>query len=194
MTRKYQYASLPTAVQGRIMNAKGLWVLHPEDDNPEPRIWVRDSQNKINLPHLDKAHRIFDLLCASRPSSSISLSRQSIINLWSNGIPNEPLIELLEHGLKEEVQPLMDWHRPNAMVHLWHAINHSGHVSGARSQRLAAGFGRVLGLQANDWGHEDVGMAEANRGQVEETRDVVQSGRNEYSGGMFVPFGCGVGS
>ena len=43
---------MPTAVQGRVAGAKGMFLLHPYDKHPEPRVWIRDSQNKIKLPKL----------------------------------------------------------------------------------------------------------------------------------------------
>ncbi|TFY58923.1 hypothetical protein EVG20_g7977, partial [Dentipellis fragilis] len=62
-----QLPTRPTAVQGRIAGAKGVWLLHPTDrlSTEPPRIWIRDSQNKIKLPALDaldRAHLIFDLV------------------------------------------------------------------------------------------------------------------------------------
>lgn len=153
--KKFNYDALPTGVQGRIAGAKGMWIRHPNDDSPDPKIWIRDSQNKIKLSELGKAHRIFDLLSVSKPSSSIALSQQSILNLSFNGIPDDVLVKLLEQGIVDEVMPLLDWKRPNAMTALWDAINKSGGVSGSRTQRIAAGASRALGLQRQDWGHDE---------------------------------------
>ncbi|EDR15354.1 uncharacterized protein LACBIDRAFT_301565 [Laccaria bicolor S238N-H82] len=177
--KKFNYDSLPTGIQGRIAGAKGMWIRHPTDDSLEPKIWIRDSQNKIKLSELDKAHRIFDLLSVSKPSSSIALSQQSILNLSFNGIPDDVLVKLLEQGIVDEVMPLLDWKRPNAMTVLWDAINKSAGVSGSRTQRVAAGASRALGFQRQDWGHDDV-VAD----QDAETQDIsgtTYTGRNEYS-------------
>jgi RNA-dependent RNA polymerase len=63
--RVMRYPARPTAVQGRIAGAKGMWVLHPDPGHQvadgQPRIWICDSQNKnkINLGPLgeiDAAH------------------------------------------------------------------------------------------------------------------------------------------
>ncbi|TFK17046.1 hypothetical protein FA15DRAFT_578600, partial [Coprinopsis marcescibilis] len=51
ITKQMAYEYLPTAVQGRIDGAKGLWVRHPTDEDLDtPRIWIRASQNKIKNP------------------------------------------------------------------------------------------------------------------------------------------------
>lgn len=180
ITKRFSYPSRPCAVQGRIAGAKGMWILHPTDhDHMEPpRIWIRESQNKIDLPRpLDKPHRILDLLCASKPNGPTTLSTQSIINLSHNGVPDEVFISLMEQGLREEFRALTDWKKPNAMVDLWNAVERVGHVSGARTQRLARGASRVLGLQGRDWGHED----EPVDPEID-NEPAVYSGRNDYSG------------
>lgn len=123
-----------TAVQGRLLagRAYGLsiqWLIHPTDNDPEPKIWIRASQAKIvyNSP-LDRAHRIFDLLAVSQPSSKVNLSRQSIVNLSYNGVPDTILVNLMVDGLTEEVEPLMKWDGPQAMVALWNTISKLGNV------------------------------------------------------------------
>ena len=58
-------SEMPTAVQGRIAGAKGLWVLDPDDMERAPRIWIADSQVKIKYSDEDLAtpdRRVFDLL------------------------------------------------------------------------------------------------------------------------------------
>ncbi|TFK42152.1 RNA dependent RNA polymerase-domain-containing protein [Crucibulum laeve] len=183
ITRHMGLQYLPAALQGRIAGAKGMFMLHPSDDEAEPCIWIRDSQNKINLPHLrDKSHRIFDLLSISRSSSTVSLSQQSILNLSFNGVPDEVLISLMEQGLVDDIAPLLDWDRSNAMVFLWDALNKSGNVSGSRAQRFASGVSRVLGLQRREWGHQDVRMEKASAEYVDEPPVATNTGRNEHSG------------
>lgn len=187
ITKRFTYQSMPTAIQGRVMNAKGLWVLHPYDDYDEPRIWVRDSQNKIKLSYLDRTHRILDLLAPSLYSSSAPLTEQSILNLDFNGIPHTLLTNLLERGLRSEVEPLMEWDQPNAMIHLWNAINQLGRVTSARGQRLAASLGRALGLAARDWGREAVELVNANNpGAIEDVWSTSAPTRDEHSGGETV--------
>ncbi|KAJ7760095.1 RNA dependent RNA polymerase-domain-containing protein [Mycena maculata] len=153
ITKQVPYNSLPTAVQGRIGGAKGLWVLHPTDTDAAPKIWIRDSQLKIKLEGDHRVHRIFDLLRASHPAQTearYQLSEQSILCLSSNGIPDDVFVELLQKGLEEIVKPLLAWDGQRAMVALWRSINNSGNVSGSRTQRIAGSRSRVLGFRDRD--------------------------------------------
>lgn len=188
IVRSFNYASLPAGVQGRIDGSKGFWILHPTDDSDVPKIWIRDSQNKIKNSGFDRAHRIFDLLGPSRPSSSIALSAQSIVNLFSNGIPDSVLIHLMEQGLMDEISPLLEWNKPHAMIFLWDAVNKCGNVSGSRTQRLSTSLNRALGLKGRDWGRDSDREREDSDedSKTDETPFSTFTGRNKYSGGSCV--------
>ncbi|KAJ6617422.1 RNA dependent RNA polymerase-domain-containing protein [Mycena sp. CBHHK59/15] len=167
------------AYQGRIAGSKGLWIIHPTDESPEPCIWIRDSQRKIKLHTFGRAHRIFDLLAISRPSSSVNLSTQPILILANNGVPTKVFCTLQEQGLKDLIRPLMDWRRPNATAYLWDAINNVGSVTRSRLQRLAAGSSRALGLEKRGFESADAGEdpdVDSELGELRET------GRNAYNG------------
>jgi RNA dependent RNA polymerase len=184
--RKLNLASRPTAVQGRIKGAKGLFIIEPNDNDEEPKIWIRKSQDKMtyNYP-LDRAHCILDLITVSRHSAPIALSRQSIVILSHNGIPEDLLIDLLIKGLMDEVKPLMDWNSPQAMIALWHAINRIGGVTGSRTQRQVAGRSLAMGLQGREWGHVDVGMEDQDAVSLDAAKEATTSaysGRNDASG------------
>lgn len=191
IVRLFNYDSLPAGVQGRIDGSKGFWILHPTDDSDVPKIWIRDSQNKIKNSGFDRAHLIFDLLSPSRPHSSVALSAQSIVNLFSNGIPDSVLIHLMEQGLLDEISPLLEWNKPHAMVFLWDAVNKCGNVSGTRSQRLATSLNRVLGLKGRDWNrdwNEDPEKEDSEEDLKEgETPFATFTGRNKYSRGSCLP-------
>lgn len=178
ITRKLGYESAPTALQGRIDGSKGLWVRHPTDESEEPKIWIRDSQNKIKNPRLDRAHRIFELLGPSKASLSVALSTQSILNLAHNGVPSETIVELFREGLKDEVTPLLQW---DSMPLLYDAVNKAGGVAGARLARISDGNGRALGVQRAQWRPDDV--EETNNDNDTETDSATYTGRNPYSGG-----------
>lgn len=185
IARHFRYPSRPTAIQGRIAGAKGLWVLHPDDRDPEapPRIWIRNSQNKINLPaytQLDRGRRIFDLVAPQRVSTPYRLSAQSLVNLSHNGISNQLFISLMIHGLTESIRGLTEWNAPNAMIRLWDAINKSGHVTGVRYQRQAGGSSRALGFQGRSYGQQDEEATDES--DEEEAGPYTDSGRHKYSG------------
>ncbi|KAG6864804.1 hypothetical protein C0991_007027 [Blastosporella zonata] len=152
-----KYKGRPTAVQGRCEGGKGLWVLHPKDTCDEPKIWIRASQRKIVYQRpLHRAHKIFDLVSVSGPSTSVNLSKQSIMNLSENNVPHGTLVELMRQGLIDEVKPLLQWQGPQAMVILWAFINQSNSVSKTRLTRLTAGMSRALGLVAQEWRTEEI--------------------------------------
>ena len=153
------FGSPPTAVQGRILGSKGVWMLHPDDRDPaaEPAIWIRPSQMKINLvppsefgptalARVHRAHRIFDLVMPSRSTVPARLSRLTIVNLEYNGVPADVLVKLMEDGLVAEISALTSWKGVGAMPLLWNAVNKASAVSFQRLRRTAAGIQRALGL------------------------------------------------
>lgn len=151
--RAMQYGSRPTAVQGRIGGSKGMWVLHYDPDEQvsdgPAKIWIRPSQTKIKLgevSRLGKAQRMFDLLAPSRVTGPSHLSSQTLINLSHNGISHQLLKDLMALGLKEELQPFIDWSQPHSMIIVWRAVERAGSVVVSRLRRMFAGQARALGL------------------------------------------------
>ncbi|KAJ7760119.1 RNA dependent RNA polymerase-domain-containing protein [Mycena maculata] len=182
ISSKMKYERLPVAYQGRIAGSKGLWIVHPEDDATEPKIWIRDSQRKIHFRRekLIRRHRIFDLLAVSAPSSSLHLSAQSIIILANNGVPAKVFCSLQEEGLKDLIKPLMDWNRPHATAYLWDAINNISNVTRSRLQRLAAGASRALGFEKRSYGDDSDKTDDADVDV--DLRGLTHTGRNAFSG------------
>ncbi|KAJ6601026.1 RNA dependent RNA polymerase-domain-containing protein [Mycena vulgaris] len=183
ITKTVGYDSLPTAVQGRIGGAKGLWILHPTDEDANPKIWIRDSQLKIHLQGDHRVHRIFDLLRASHPSQTearYELSEQSILCLSSNGIPDDILVSLLVEGLEHTVKPLLNW-GAGAMPALWRAIGNAGAVPGTRLQRVAGSKSRILGFRDREPEERDVDLepVAADSDDLETTN---RSGRDNGGG------------
>ncbi|KAI0640255.1 RNA dependent RNA polymerase-domain-containing protein [Trametes polyzona] len=148
--RRMGYRTRPTAVQGRIAGAKGLWVLHPRQQSPTgtPKIWIRESQTKINLDlnNLHRAHCIFDLLAPPRVTLPSRLSRLTILNLSHNGVPTQTFVDLMRETLDEQVRALTRWSHPQDMQLLWATVNRLGHVTASRVQQYALGASRALGL------------------------------------------------
>ncbi|KAJ7646908.1 RNA dependent RNA polymerase-domain-containing protein [Roridomyces roridus] len=169
-----KYERPPVAFQGRIAGSKGMWLVHPDDESPEPMIWVRDSQRKIRFQadqSLRRSHRIFDLLSAPGPSSSLTLSAQAITILAHNGVPATVFCSLQEQGLKDLIMPLIQWGPgPYAPAYLWNAINTVSKVTRVRLQTLASGASRALGFEKRPF-REDEHHEEA----VEEGMDLPQN-------------------
>jgi RNA-dependent RNA polymerase len=182
----------PTAVQGRVKGGKGLWILHHSNDDPEPQIWIRSSQKKIEYGYpLDRSHRILDLLTISDSSSPSGLTKQSIMNVWFNGVPEQTLVDMMENSMREAVEPFLMWEGLYAMPALYKAIDNAGNVSKGRKMRKMAELSRALGFQKRDWGHEDIGMGEPGSSQgsegssVDDFSQATYTGRNEISGGTL---------
>lgn len=86
----------------------------------------------------------------------------------------------LEKGLTQEIEPLVNWDRPNAPLYLWYAINTTGAVSRTRLARVTSGISRALGLTRRQWNEADDGDADDGEMLFDETNSA-QTGRNEYS-------------
>ncbi|KAG1886291.1 RNA dependent RNA polymerase-domain-containing protein [Suillus subluteus] len=189
--RVMKYSSRPTAVQGRIAGAKGMWVLHPDPAHQiadgQPSIWIRDSQNKINLGSLhevDSAHRIFDLLAPSRVTGPSRLSSQTLVNLAHGRVPLSVLKDLMADGLHEEVRQLTEWSGPDSMLMVWRAVEQAGRVVTSRLRRRIAGQARALGLgQLRPTEEPAAGIDDGDDVAVSPSLgNSVNRGRNPYSG------------
>lgn len=138
----------PAVVQGRIAGAKGIWILHPDFQNDmgeTPKIWIRDSQNKINLPKTSRAHLIFELVSPDHLTYPARLSKQVIVNLHHNGVPEEVFRTMMSDGIKEDFENLTAWDGPNAMKSLLYTVARVGNLVGTRLQREFANMGRAFG-------------------------------------------------
>ncbi|KAF5368475.1 hypothetical protein D9758_002293 [Tetrapyrgos nigripes] len=188
---KMGYATLPTAAQARIAGSKGLYHLIV-DGEKRPRIYIRDSQRKIKYANLHRSHRILDLVAVSNSvvSFRVSLSQQSAVNIWHNGVPATVIQNFMEQGLRDGIEPLLQWDNP---VVLWDALNRAGRVVASRLARLAPGQSRALGLTGREKS-DSAGTADVDNSDVsdEEERELKElgfliisstyTGRNEHSG------------
>lgn len=147
---RFGLKTLPSAVQARIGGAKGMFLLHPEDNWNEPRIWYRDSQNKINIPRPDRSQLTFDLVRPPHLKFPARLSSEITINLSHNGVGLEVIEKLFINGLKAEIAKMSDWEGEGAMSRLWQAVYEEGRTASARLRRLALGASRALGLVQRD--------------------------------------------
>ncbi|KAJ7498829.1 RNA dependent RNA polymerase-domain-containing protein [Mycena latifolia] len=148
--------SWPTAIQCRVVGAKGLLVMHPTDVHETPRIWIRPSQIKVkhrswNDPQ-DPTLRTIDLLRSSSAKTHCRLPVETIINLAENGVPSKAFIKLVEDALVTLVTPLMTWEGPDAMEMLWCAVARAGGVVSSRLARKDTVMARVKGYSDRDSG------------------------------------------
>ena len=116
------------------------------------------SQRKIEYPSgvlLDPAHRVIDILRSSHVRTPCRLSVETIINLSENGVPKTVFLDLLRQGLKELVEPLLEWDGPDAMRNLWCKLCRLGGVMSARRAREEPGLARVKGYSHSEHGLEE---------------------------------------
>lgn len=153
IARRLNLPSRPTAVQGRVAGSKGLWILHREDRSHKepPRIWIRNSQQKIKLPRLEEggAHVIFDVITQSNHIKvPARLNYQTVINLAENGVDSGVFEGLMHDGLTQTFSSFTQWDGPGAMPLLWREVNNLGSVTKTRLQKIAHGLERAIGLSS----------------------------------------------
>ena len=153
IARRLKLPSRPIAVQGRVAGSKGLWILHPKDRShtEPPRIWIRNSQQKIKLPRLEEgsAHVIFDVITQSNHIKvPARLNYQTVINLAENGVDAGIFQVLMREGLTQTFSSLTQWDGPGAMPLLWNTVNNLGGVTKTRLQKKAHGLERAIGLSS----------------------------------------------
>ncbi|KAJ7507906.1 RNA dependent RNA polymerase-domain-containing protein [Mycena galericulata] len=152
----------PTAIQCRV----GLLVMHPNDIDDRPRIWLRPSQIKVKHTSLeDPTLRTIDLLRSSHAKTQCRLPVETIINLAENGVPSSSFIKLIEDALVRLVTPLITWNGPEAMEKLWCAVASSGGVMSSRLARQNTVLARVKGYSERDSGEIDNEDEEENNDQ-----------------------------
>ncbi|KAG8910793.1 hypothetical protein FRC01_006123 [Tulasnella sp. 417] len=142
-------SSMPTALQGRIAGAKGLWILDLTDQGNRPHIWITKSQKKIHYTDQeleeDPSRRIFDLLRVAQVKECVRLSAQPIINFAHNGVPDTVFSELLQEGLKGSIdQILEDWKSDDAVA-MWSMVFNRSGVGSIRRRRYEKFSERIFG-------------------------------------------------
>ncbi|KAG8930555.1 hypothetical protein FRC01_002602 [Tulasnella sp. 417] len=141
--------SMPTALQGRIAGAKGLWILDDDDQADVPRIWITSSQVKIRYTpeqlDEDPSRRIFDLLRIGQVKTPARLSAQPITNFAHNGVPNATFSELLQESLKETIDHLFEEWKSDDAISMWDLVFNKGGVGHIRKGRYAKIFERIFG-------------------------------------------------
>ncbi|KAL5494878.1 hypothetical protein ACEPAI_340 [Sanghuangporus weigelae] len=155
-------STVPVVVHGRIAGAKGLWLLHPSpehrSDTEPPKIWIRRSQLKIKLPQTedwDRALRIFDLVRLPRLTVPSGLNMQTIMNMAYNGVQDKVFVNLMDEGLKKEIEPLTKWDGDNACLLLARAVEEAGGVMASRRSRAAGGEARLYNFVRDEADDDD---------------------------------------
>jgi hypothetical protein len=88
----------PSAFQGRIGSAKGLWIIECNSNPDDEEVWIKitDSQAKFESTRkreLEDCWRTFEVLDYSTRLSSGSFNKQFLTILSENGVPRSVLAE-----------------------------------------------------------------------------------------------------
>ncbi|KAI9765485.1 MAG: hypothetical protein M1840_007311 [Geoglossum simile] len=132
----------PSAFQGRIAGAKGLWMVDPSED-PSPTVdnrgfWIEitDSQLKfeghsIDLYQPDNDRVTIEINSWSQPLKAASLNFQLIPILECQGVPRDVIKKRLEEDLKSRISGLMESLEDPVAFRKW---NHD--ANGSANERL----------------------------------------------------------
>lgn len=144
-------------VHARIAGAKGLWLLHPSPEHQHiddpPRIWIRKSQTKVKHSNKEGWHRslrILDLVRFQRLTIPSNLNSQTILNMSSNGVPDDIFKTLMEECFKEEIEPFTKWTGPGVCEDLAKAIERAGKIMGSRQRRRVGADARLFNFALDD--------------------------------------------
>ncbi|KAI9889202.1 MAG: hypothetical protein M1814_005718 [Vezdaea aestivalis] len=120
IARQLELTAWPTAFQGRIGAAKGLWIADLNEDcsrssdNPDQDIWieVNESQTKFKVSatqlNRDAFFRTFEVLGCARPLKSAELNVQFLPILHNQGVPRHVLRNLLEKDIEFKITELRE--------------------------------------------------------------------------------------
>jgi len=133
----------PTAVQGRLGGAKGLWIVDPvalkevsQGKRDPNELWIRvnESQAKYQehqASELDPAWTTLDLASFSHPPKPANVNLQLLAVLDHRGVPFEPLKDLVNEHLDLIIQELNDAIGDRLLLRNWVYAN--GKLSNARA-------------------------------------------------------------
>ncbi|KAH8817394.1 RNA dependent RNA polymerase-domain-containing protein [Xylogone sp. PMI_703] len=106
---KLGLSELPSAFQGRIGGAKGLWLLDIEDDGSSG-MWIKIYQSQSKWKRGEKeieihpAHRTFDVSAMSTPCKPARVNEQFLALLDHGETESQIMGETIAHILEEELR------------------------------------------------------------------------------------------
>ncbi|CBQ73079.1 conserved hypothetical protein [Sporisorium reilianum SRZ2] len=186
------YDSIPSAFQGRVAGAKGVWYIDPAAErtlpNEKPVRWIeiRDSQNKIQYPQdkpLDLSQLVVDLLGPSRTFAPSTLSRQIILVLQSNGVPISTFADMQRAELQAIADEISNWQGPSDTVRMRLAVvvERLCKVESTKAKRSTeSAEHRAQGMESQKGGSQ----ANSSEGFGDDHREVFygQNGRHLWNG------------
>lgn len=121
-----ELSSLPSAVQGRVGGAKGVWFLDPEMDlaSTDLRISVTPSMRKYQWHDEDEyngdtARLTLDVLAYAKPPKEAMLNLQLVPILEHGGVSYETFKSILEDHLEREIKELEEARKDPLLLRRW---------------------------------------------------------------------------
>jgi hypothetical protein len=118
----------PSAVQGRIGGAKGMWFADPSTDPRSEEIWIEVNQSQLKYPyHREDSWEETDdwtrltlfVIGYSKPPSPAVLNMQLVPILAHRGVPFESFKHVLETHLDTDLEELMDAAQDRIALRYW---------------------------------------------------------------------------
>jgi hypothetical protein len=121
----------PSAIQGRINGAKGMWIPSAGRENKDPYheapwIQIRPSQLKINPRQEDLEDALcednrwcFDVKGYSRPPKIAHLHKDFLPVLEDRRVPSETILNIVRDGVHPPIEELRDMTNDAAKAVLW---------------------------------------------------------------------------
>ncbi|KAK1996589.1 RNA-directed RNA polymerase [Colletotrichum falcatum] len=129
---------IPSAIQGRIGPAKGMWLIDIADD--EGHLWIElwPSQQKWNCDFHDSEHRTLEVRAHAMEPRSASLNVQFLPVLEDRAINKEAMRQTIGQSLVDELNRQLEDQR-NAMKYPLQFRQWISQTSSTRKQRLVHG-------------------------------------------------------
>lgn len=140
----------PTAIQGRIGGAKGMWFADPSADSRPEDIWIQVNSSQLKYPYhvadsdpqtADWARLTLYVINYSKPPVPAVLNMQLVPILADRGVPFETFKEVLETHLDADLDELMEAAQSRIALRYWLQKN------GLGSQRNTMGW-QILETEA----------------------------------------------
>ncbi|KAK2027061.1 RNA-directed RNA polymerase [Colletotrichum zoysiae] len=131
-------SDIPSAIQGRIGPAKGMWLIDIADDEGDLWIELWPSQRKWGCDFADPEHRTLEVRAHAMEPRSASLNIQFLPVLEDRAINKEAMRETIGKSLVDELNRQLEEQR-NAMKNPLQFRQWISQTSSTRKQRLVHG-------------------------------------------------------
>ncbi|KAK1961474.1 RNA-directed RNA polymerase [Colletotrichum sublineola] len=128
-------SDIPSAIQGRLGSAKGMWLIDIADDGGELWIEIWPSQRKWECDFRDPEHRTLEVRAHAMEPRSASLNIQFLPVLEDRAINKEAMRETIGKSLVDELNRQLEDQR-NAMKYPLQFRQWISQTSSTRKQRV----------------------------------------------------------